>query len=352
MKLASRRITVEGDFEEVNDLFYANQWTDGLPVVPPTPQRVEAMLRHADRDPQEVLGLLAPKWLEATVENIAINAVMAGCRPEYFPVVVAATEAILDPAFNANTVQASTTPITPCLIVNGPIAEELDINCRHNVLGQGWRANATIGRAIRLILLNIGGGLPGELDMATQGQPAKFTCCLAENERESPWEPLHVERAFRPEESTVTATAILGLTNVSDFSERAEEVLESYASAMTNLGSPNYFNGGEPVWLIGPQHAQQFTAQGFSKAKVKEWLFEHTKMPLGRFSPKARAFIARRRVKEFDRISDDTLIPLAFNADSILIVVAGAMGDNSIYMPTFGQSLSVTKPVRLPRDSR
>src|SRR3546814_279807 len=200
-------IRADLDFEEANDALYRAGMTDGLPVVPPTPERVARMLAGARRDPAQVLGVMGPGYGQATVEKIAVNAVMAGCQPDYLHVLIAACEAMLDYEFNLYGINATTHPVTPMLVINGPAAERLRVNSGYNCMGQGWRANATIGRAIRLILINIAGGTPGKGDRATHGTPAKFSFCLAENEMASPWEPLHVRRGFAPRQSTVTVHA-------------------------------------------------------------------------------------------------------------------------------------------------
>jgi hypothetical protein len=190
------RVIVADNPETIFQLFIARGWMDGLPFIPPRDERVARMLAYADRDPKEVVAVLPPRWGEATLEKIAVNAVMAGCLPQYLPVVMTAVSAMAEEAFNLYAVQATTHPCTPLILVNGPMAKELNINGRYNALGQGWRANATIGRAIRLILLNIGGGEPGVLDRATVGHPGKYSYCLAENEAENPWIPLHLEKGF------------------------------------------------------------------------------------------------------------------------------------------------------------
>jgi hypothetical protein len=179
-------------------------WSDGLPIIPPTPDRVQHMLEGTRRGPQSLIGRIPPRWGDATVEKVAVNAVMAGCLPAYMPVLTTAIEAMLAPEFNLYGIQATTHPVAPLLILNGPLARQLDVNNSYNVYGPGWRANATIGRAIRLLLLNVGGGIPGKGDRSTQGSPAKFAFCIAENETRNPWLPLHVERGFDAGTSTVT----------------------------------------------------------------------------------------------------------------------------------------------------
>jgi len=185
-KYVSEKVTVADSIEAVNNLYIENGWSDGLPIIPPTEPALEKMLSGTKRDPSEVLAKIPPTWGEATIEKVAINAVMAGCLPEYMPVIIAAVAAMCDEKFRLGEIQPTTHPGAPLIIVNGPIAKKLGINSKAGAFGPCWRANATIGRAIRLILLNIGGAYPGKLDLATQGQPAKYTYCIAENEEDSP----------------------------------------------------------------------------------------------------------------------------------------------------------------------
>ncbi|CAN0405473.1 unnamed protein product, partial [Phaeothamnion confervicola] len=248
--------TVRLDIDTLDDEFEARGWSDGLPVVAPTRARVDAMLRYCDHSADLEIGTMPPRHGIVTPEILAINAVMAGCRPQYFPVVLAAVEAMLEPAFNLFAVQATTHPCAPCVIVNGPIARELGINARYGAFGPGVRANATIGRALRLILLNVGGAAPGVLDRSTQGQPAKYAYCAAENEAESPWPPLHVERGFDIEDSTVTVTGADGPHNINDhISDHADGILATLEGAMSDMGANNAYLYGQPTIAFGPEHA-------------------------------------------------------------------------------------------------
>src|SRR6185295_6242994 len=204
--LTSRRHRAADDAEAI-ELCFAQGWTDGLPVVPPTPERVVRMLDAARLEPGREIAYIAHRAVSVTAEKVAINAVMAGCRPEYMPVVVAAVEGIGDPRWSYHGPGTSTSGAAVLLIVNGPVAQELDINAGDNLFGPGWRANLTIGRAVRLVMRNVCGRIPGTLDRGTLGHPGKLSFVIAENEAESPWPPLHVERGFRPEQSTVTVVA-------------------------------------------------------------------------------------------------------------------------------------------------
>lgn len=341
----TERITAEDSLEAVNELFGQRKWTDGLPIVPPTEARVQRMLAHADRAPGEVVSILPPRWARATVEKVAINAVMAGCKPEYLPVVLAAVEAVAEEDFNLAGIQATTNPATPMVIVNGPVAKALDINGGPNAMGPGWQANATIGRALRLILMNIGGGLPGSTDKSCQGQPGKYTFCLAENEAQNPWLPLHVERGFPAEASTVTVVGATGTSNMIIKCASAAELLPMLAGSMTGLGSNNYLLGGEPLVLLCPEHAAVLAREGLSKEAVKRYLFEHSQVPLGRFSPMNIGMMEAARRREFATWDADTLIPLAQRPEDIMIVVAGGASLHSTFIPTFGHTRAVTKPL-------
>lgn len=252
---------------------YQQGWTDGLPVVPPTPARVKRMLSGTNRNPDELIAPVPPKWGRATVEKIAINAVMAGCTPAYLPVVLTAVEAMTAEQFNLHGVQVTTSHVSPMLVVNGHIRKQLDINDSFNLFGQGWRANATIGRAVRLVCTNIGGALPGELDRAAFGHAGKYTCCIAEREEESPWQPLHVERGFQADDSTVTVFAAAAPQSVNDHGNNtAPGILDTICANLTAPGN----SGGETILVIGVEHAKTMSDDGFSKADVRHYIAEKT----------------------------------------------------------------------------
>src|SRR6185295_7107007 len=216
-------------------------------------ERVERMLRHTRRAPDEVVAKIAPGFGAATVELIAINAVMAGCHPEYLPVLIAAAEAVATPQFHLQAIQATTNPAAVWLIVNGPIAKWLEVNSGAGCLGQGAWANATLGRALRLILQNIGGALPGEMDRATHGQAGKYSFFSVENEKMSPWEPLHVERGFAPDASTVTVVGAAGTLNMTTLARNADDLLRVIADTMAHPPSNDYWIGGEPWLILAPE---------------------------------------------------------------------------------------------------
>jgi hypothetical protein len=337
----ARTFEAEDSFAELNELYYERGWTDGLPIMPPTEAAVAAMLRGTDRAPDEVVGVLPPRQGEATVERIAINAVMAGCLPEYLPVVIAAVEAVADPAFNLDGVQATTHPVAPLIVVNGPLAKRLQINSGYNCFGQGFRANATIGRALRLILMNVGGGIPGSGDRATQGSPAKYTYCIAENEDANPWEPLHVERGHGRDVSTVTVFGCEGPHNIQEhYSNSGEGILLTIAGAMGQAGSNNILRHGYPLLTLGPEHAATIAGDGFSKADVKRFIWERARYPIDRLSPEYAA--------ELRPFNGDDMARIAEQPDDITVIVAGGSGKHSSWQPTFGGfTRSVTRVIAL-----
>jgi hypothetical protein len=338
---AATIFTFPGAWDEIDAHYQDRGWTDGLPITPPTEARVRAFLRQTPRDPREVVGVLPPRQGEATVEKIAVNAVMAGCRPEYFPVVLAAIEALADPLFNLDSVQATTHPVATLLVVNGPIARAIGLQAGYNAFGQGFRANVTIGRAVRLVLMNVGGGLPGSGDRATQGSPAKIAYCVAENEAESPWEPLHVEAGLPAGASTVTVFGCEGPHNIQDhYSNTALGVLLTVAGAMGQAGSNNLLGRGWPLLSLGPEHAATIAKEGYSKQKVKEFLFEHARFPLARLGLEYR----RQQVERWGVVdAPDTMVPIVRAADDISIIVAGGAGKHSSWQPTFGDGTHWTR---------
>ncbi|HEX2440280.1 MAG TPA: hypothetical protein VHT71_18350 [Methylomirabilota bacterium] len=264
------------DDSDAFETLYAKGVTDGLPVVAPTAERVAAAIEASGRAADELVGLVAPQHGRATVQRIAINAVMAGCRPEYLPVVIAAVEAICDPAFTLEGVSGTTDAVTPLLIINGPIRAELDVNAAVGVFGPGWRANATIGRAVRLIWANVGGARPGVISMSTFGQPGRYTYCIGEYEEASPWEALHVEHGFAPTDSTVAALAAEAPQVVVDARNRtARDVLTTVARNGEALASHAVGELGDTLLVIGPEHARTIGGDGWSKANVRAFLFEH-----------------------------------------------------------------------------
>jgi hypothetical protein len=344
---AERAATFEApdDLDTINALYRERRWSDGLPIVPPTRERVARMLEHTQRRPQDLIANVAPGYGAATVERIAVNAVMAGCDSGCLPVLIAATEAVADPEFNLQGIQATTNPVAVWLIVNGPIAKTLNLNAEFNCIGQGRWSNATLGRAMRLILQNIGGALPGEMDRATQGQPGKYTFCCAEHEEASPWEPLHVERGFRKDQSTVTVVGAEGTLNMNTHSKDAMELVRVIAETFQHPPSNEYVHGGEPWLILGPEHAEVFRRGGLSKAELKRHLWEQSKMPVGRLSGKEIGRAQDSRGEEFGTLTPEMLLPISPTPEEVMLIVAGGPGTHSVYVPCFGNSRAQTREI-------
>lgn len=348
--MSAAGLEVDNDDLAINDLFYRRGWTDGLPIIPPTTRRVEEMLAYCDRPWDQPVARIAPRYGEATPVRLATNAVMAGCQPEFFPVVVAAIEALCEEPFNLYGLQATTHLVSPLIIVNGPIASELGINSGYNALGSGCKSNATIGRAVRLSLVNIGGAQSGAGDMATFGSPAKYSYLAAENEADSPWEPLHVERGFAPQASTVTVIGAECPHNVNDHqSVTGAGILKMIAGTMATTGNNDVYNlEPHPAIVIGPEHARTIAADGFSKQEVKRYIFEHAVLPLQRFSRENidRRFLVTYKERYGDANSN-VPVPMVQRPEDILVVVIGGPGKHSAVIPSFGVTVPITREIKL-----
>jgi hypothetical protein len=316
-----------------------------LPVVPPTPARVNAMLAAHGFNGAGVLCDLPPLFAPVTWQDIAINAVMAGCLPAYLSVIGAAVEGIAAAEFNLVGVATTTGSAAPMIIVNGPIVQQIGLNAGGNVFGPGHRANATIGRALTLVLRNVGGAIPGELDMSTIGQPAKYSCCIAENETDSPWAPLHVERGFRREQSTVTVVGAEGTMNMHSYGKHADDILRVFADTMMHGPSNEYVHGGEPWIVLSPEHAEILHDAGYSKADVQQKLWEWSKMQAGRMTPEDMGRAQASRTAAYGPINADTVLTIAHTPQDIAIIVAGGAGAHTVYIPCFGNTRSVTRAI-------
>ncbi len=329
--------------EEVYAEFVRRQWCDGLPVVPPTLERVEAMLAGADA--AESLGLMPPLWRDCTLEKLAVNAVMAGCESSAFPVIVAAVQAMFEPMFNLYGVQATTHPVAPLVVVNGPAGAAAGLHGGAGCFGPGFRANATIGRALRLVLMNVGGAWPGRHDMATQGSPAKFSFAVAEREEASPWEPLSVSRGFRAGESVVTVFGGEAPHNVNDHvSTTAAGILTNVSDVATTLGSNVgwYFSQSQLLVVLGPEHAATVAADDFSRADVQRFVFEHARMPLGRLRLGGMWGI-HDWPRWMQTVTDESvMLPQVPSPEDVLVMVAGGAGKHSAVVPncTFSRAVS------------
>ncbi|MFP6746712.1 MAG: hypothetical protein VCD66_03820 [Alphaproteobacteria bacterium] len=343
---APARLNGPDDLEGVNRLFYSRGWTDGLPIIPPTPARQEKMLGECGLDPDELLALIEPRQGRATVAKVAVNAVMAGCQPEHLGVLIAAAKAMGQPALNLKALNTTTHPCTLLALISGPVADAIDVNSTYNALGQGSLANAAIGRALRSILLNIGGGTPGILDRATMGSPAKYSFCFAERVEENPWgETLAMQRGFDAGQSTVTLCGVEGPHNVNDhYGKTAEEILLTIGGVLSSPGHNNSYLGGEIMVVLGPEHAEIMARDGFSKADIRNFLIEHALIPAHALSQPQRA-IMRQYVPERLLADGDGGARIATRHEDILLVVAGGAGRHSAIVPSFGNTRAVTETV-------
>jgi hypothetical protein len=338
-------LRVPDDMEALHRYCIEQHLSDGLPVIAPTDERVARMLAATAHPRDAVIARIAPAYGEATVARIAANAVMAGCAPACMNVLIAALRAVAAPEFNLQGIQATTNPAAVWLVINGPVAAALAVNAGTNCLGQGAAANLTLGRALRLILQNIGGAFPGDMDQATHGQPGKISMCCAENETASPWEPLPVERGFAAGAGTVTAIGFSGTLNMNSHSKNADEILRTIADAMAHGPSNDYWCGGEPWIVISPEHAQILARAGLTKADVKRRLWEQSRMRASRMADKDFERTCRTRREELGEITPETMLPVTRAAQDIGILVAGGKGTHSVYVPGFGNSRSVTRAV-------
>jgi hypothetical protein len=308
-------------------------WSDGLPVLPPTRAAVEKMVAASGLDWHFSLGAMPPLNGRATIEKLAANAVMAGCLPEYFPLVVAATTGALLPGFNLDGVQTTTGNVAPMIIVNGPCRQRIKINSGANVLGPGWRANATIGRALRLIMTNIGGAIPGQFDKSTVGQPAKYTFCFGENEEASPWQPLHAERGLDMNCDTVSVTGCSGVYSAVDMaSQTAKGLLKTFALTMTG-GLASGVTATEVLIVICPEHAAIFAAGGYSKDAIRQELFAMARLRHEKISDENLELLSKRRPRWFQKNGAAGEIGAVDRPEDIWLVVAGGAGAKSAYLP-------------------
>lgn len=344
--LTSKRHQVEGGLDDAIEFCFQQGWTDGLPVVPPTEAKVRAMLEAAGLDPKHQVSYVEHRAVSITAEKVAINAVMAGCKPGYMPVVVAAVAAIGDPRWSYHGPGTSTGGAAVLMIVNGPVRRELDIHGGDNLFGPGWRANLTIGRAVRLVMRNVCGSRPGTLDRGTLGHPGKLSYVIGENEEESPWTPLHVERGFRPEQSTVTIVAAEGPHQFyNQLSNTAEGVLTTLADSMrisgNVMGQPTY------VLVLAGEHVRTIAQSGWSKKEIRQFVWEHTRN-------------SHAHLKRTQRMSgaivpgdEEKMRPLVETPDDILVVAAGGRaGAFSAFIPGWGSRRSSQAVTVVVKDAK
>jgi hypothetical protein len=338
-------VEVADDSPEVLfELLAARQWGDGLPVVAPTVERVERMLDGADADREGSLGVVPPRDGTATLRTVAINAVMAGCRPEVLPVVAAAVRALTRPEVNLRGVQATTHPVAPLVIVHGDAVERGGFNAGPGTFGPGNRANATVGRAVRFVLMHVGGARPGAGDAATQGQPSKYAYCIAERADASPWPAYHRSRGVDAA-SAVTVACGENPHNVHDMeSDEPVRLLTKAASVMATLGSNNAcISQGEFFVVLCPEHAATIAGHGWSRGDVQSFLYERARLPRGTMRA---AFDAVAWRPWLTAIEDDAaLLPMTDDPDNVRVLVAGGPGKHSCVIPSWGMTKSVTLAV-------
>ncbi len=334
------------------ELYYDRGWSDGLPVVPPTPEKIDAIVDLLGGEPQYVECSVAPRWGALTREVLAINMVMAGCRAEYAPIVRAAVLAITDRAFNLNGVQATTHVASPLIIVNGPLAREVGMNGGANAFGSGNRANATIGRAVRLIMLNVGGGRPPDFDKSTLGHPGKYTYCVAENEPESPFAPYHVEHGYRPADSTVFAIAAEAPHSVTDHQcNDPEGILDTMCSAMSTIASNSAVLGGHFGAVLGVEHALTIAKFGWTRSDIRNYLWMNSGNAFKAISRDHRyGKVYNRNLPKWLKRDPESRIPIVPSADNIhLFVMGGRAGRFSAFIPGWGHmSTPVLKAIDGP----
>jgi hypothetical protein len=344
MELKSLQHTVS-DVSSAMELCYSKGWTDGLPVVPPTEGPIRAMLDAAGLEPQHQLAFIENRQVSVTAEKVAINAVMAGCKPEYFPVVAAAIEALGDPLYGYHGPATSTGGSAVFMLVNGPIARELNINSGDNLFGPGCRANATIGRAVRLSMINVIGTKPGELDRSNHGHGGKYTYCIAENETDSPWPPLHTTRGFRREQNTVTVYAALAPHQFSNSLSATPDGVLTTACTLMRV-SPGAVAQPQHALIIGGEHQQIMKKAGWSREQVQAYCFEHARTSVAAL--KRANMMAGEIAAEDERM----LRPVYPGKEDLLVIAAGGKaGAQSSYIPGWGgkhSSQSVTREIRRP----
>lgn len=329
--------------EEVDDFFLAKGWSDGLPVVAPIIERVERMLAEGDVDPDEVIGPVPVSNRLLDMRTLAVNAVMAGCRPELFPVLRAAAAAMLEPSFNLAGVSATTHPAGPLVVVSGEAVSRLGFNPSSGSLGPGNRAGATVGRAIRLVLLAVGGAWPGEGDRATHGHPGKYSYVLAENETSTPWAPLRVRLGQPVDASSVTLIGAEAPRNVNDHgSSTTSELVKSIAGTAASLGHNNLHRGGPIIIVLGPEHAAIIGREGVSCERFVQDVFAAAQVPLSLISEGNLARFRSIRPERFGGDPTTSTVPVTLDPSDLIAVVSGGAGRHSMVIPTFGISAPVT----------
>jgi len=334
---------------DVQELFFDRGWTDGLPIVPPTPQRVAAMLAAGGIDAEDILGTVVERSRSVSGEQAAICAVMAGCPPDCFPIVLAAIDALLDPAFNAHGVLSSTGGAAVAVVVSGPIAQEVGMNSGHSVLGPGNRPNATIGRALRLLAITVFDARPGEMDSSSIGHPGKYTLCFAEDGPPSPWEPLRVSLGFDLRDTTVTLMPVEGPRQIANhLNGDGVAVLKTVAAMMRNPATFIVGKGGQGIVVLGPEHMLALLESGISREQACRILVDES-----RIAPSAlrdAGVIIETGAQHDMTPGADGLLPTVAHPEDVLIVTAGSGGAGwSSWMPSYApprHGRHVTRRVR------
>lgn len=336
---ADFEVFTDPDAEKTSNQFYIKHQTDGLPIIPPTKSRVDKFLAYSDLEPEEILAVLPPKRGKATLKKVAINSVMAGCLPNFMPVVQHVIKAVGQEKINLPGINATTHPIAISAIINGPVSSELAFNSGPGCLGPGNIANATIGRALRLCMINIAGAVPGIGDHATMGSPAKYSFCFAEAEDESPWEPLHVERGYDHKESAVTVMAAEAPHNVNDHrSTNPEDLLDTIIHTAAVAGCNNSHVPGEMLIIMGPEHAKTIADEGWTKYDAKRYIHENALV---------QAELGDRGGRKLDeKWVTDGMVRITRSPEDVVLVVAGGPGRHTMVSHGFGTSSeSVTVPI-------
>jgi hypothetical protein len=327
--------------EALLDLYEARGFGDGLPLIPPTAERVDRMLAASgDAPPDAIVATLAPRFGSATRRILAVNAVLAGCPPEVFPALVTAIRALARPEVNLRGVNATTHPVAPLVIVHGRAVEEMGFNPGLGTFGPGNRANASLGRAVRLVMLHVAGARPGDGDASTQGQPAKYAYCIAENTPGTPWETYPRSRGVDAD-SAVTVHCGENPHNFHDMeSDHPGPILDKAASVMATLGSNNApISSAEYFVVLGPEHAATTASNGWARSDVQSYLFERARLPAGVFRD---AFDVVQYRPWVQALADDDLMPITDHPDNIRVLVAGGAGKHSCVIPSWGMTKSVT----------
>jgi hypothetical protein len=334
------------------EIWFDKGVTDGLPVVPPSRARVDRMLGASSRARDDLVGEVAPNYGRATVEKIAINAVMAGCRPEYFPVVLAAVEAACDASFNLHGVSTSTHFSGPLIVVHGPIRPRIGLNCSFGVFGPGYRANATIGRALRLVMINVGGARPGLTSMSTFGHPGRYTYCIGEHEEASPWPPYHACRGLAATDSAVTVFAGEAPHGISDHASRTARALAgSLGWSMASLWNAKHFPlYSHTMLVVGPEHARTFADDGWSKDDLVRHIFETVRVPYGRLKPAEDNGEGTnlRFAKGGEPAPDQPIAKFPSPEELHVVVAGGTAGRFSMAIPGWLGTKNGSRPVTVP----